>query len=45
MITCYLWYDGDPGPEVLQSKHTNVDVVNEDRATSRLNDPEQSQGE
>ncbi len=41
----YLWYDGDSRPEVVQTKHSNVDIVNEDRASSRLNDPEQSQGE
>ncbi len=41
----YLWYDGDPRPEIVQIKHSNVDIVNEDGASSRLNDPEQSQGE
>ncbi len=44
-LNTLMWYDGDPIPEVVQIKHSNVDIVNEDGASSRLNDPEQSQGE
>ena len=41
----YLWYDGDAWPQVTEPNFSDVNTVDLDVASGRLDDPEEGHGQ
>ena len=41
----YLWYNGDPGSQLMQAQLSDVDPVNVDLSLGGFDDAEETQGQ